>query len=93
MNFIDFLFKLLKAVVPVSDSEYSIMKGDAENWWHGIIIDEGKEKGSKLELFIKKWSSEWWFKIVLGFAYPFAKRELFYISNPELAHQEEEEED
>ncbi len=68
MNFINWIFALLKKFVPITETEFNSMKIEADDW-HTTVMDVKKPPSNQFIAWYRKNGSKWYIKLLLAVLY------------------------
>lgn len=91
MKLIDFIFKLLFKFVPIDSVEYGKLREEGQTWYDNINVENPKTNpilGKGKVLF-----EQWYMKVGLAVLFIIMVRQIQIFMNPNLEHEEEEDDE
>ncbi|HAF28110.1 MAG TPA: hypothetical protein DCG75_03590 [Bacteroidales bacterium] len=85
MDLLELLFALVKKFVPVNGVKMAEIQHEAEVWEKNVLGKKESDSPNIFEVWYKKLSQIWWFKLLLAVLYIPLFRGIMSIMNPETS--------
>lgn len=86
MDFIEFLFNIIKNFVPISDTRIKQLQSEASNWYFELKEKVGEEMPQnpigKFKYYLKQYGEHWGTQTGLAVLFIFANRWIHDFMNP-----------